>query len=65
MTIDRETLMAYADGELDLLAARRVEQAIAADPSLAEQVERHRALTASLRAAFSVVGQAPVPAPAA
>lgn len=65
MTIDPETLMAYADGELDPLAARRVEQAIAADPSLAEQVDRHRALTASLRAAFAAVEQAPVPAPVA
>ena len=32
MTIDPETLMAYADGELDPLTARRVEKAIAADP---------------------------------
>lgn len=61
MTIDPETLMAYADGELDPLAAKRVEKAIAADPALAAQVERHRALAASLRAAFDPVAAAPVP----
>jgi len=62
MTIDPETLMAYADGELDPIAARRVENAIAADPALATQVDRHRELAASLRAAFDPVAAAPVPA---
>jgi hypothetical protein len=62
MTIDPETLMAYADGELDPLAARRVERALAADPALAEQVAAHRALTASLRAAFDPIAAAPPPA---
>lgn len=61
MTIDPETLMAYADGELDPLAAKRVEAAIAVDPSLAAQVEQHRKLAASLRAAFDPVATAPVP----
>jgi hypothetical protein len=61
MTIDPETLMAYADGELDPIAAKRVETAIAADPALAEQVEQHRKLAASLRAAFDPVAAAPVP----
>lgn len=61
MTIDPETLMAYADGELDPIAARRVETAIAADPALAAQVDQHRKLTASLRAAFEPVAAAPVP----
>jgi hypothetical protein len=61
MTIDPETLMAYADGELDPVAAKRVEKAIGADPALAAQVERHRKLTASLRAAFEPVAAAPVP----
>ncbi|MEZ0497395.1 anti-sigma factor [Sphingomonas sp. IW22] len=62
MTIDPETLMAHADGQLDPIEARRVEQAIAADPALAEQVERHRVLAASLRDAFASVERAPVPA---
>lgn len=61
MTIDPETLMAYADGELDPIATKRVERAIAADPALAAQVEQHRKLTASLRAAFGPVVAAPVP----
>lgn len=62
MTIDPETLMAYADGELNPIEAKRVERAIAADPDLAGQVERHRALTASLRGAFAPVERAAVPA---
>lgn len=61
MTIDPEMLMAYADGELDPLNAKRVERAMAADPALAEQVEAHRALTASLRAAFAPVADASPP----
>lgn len=62
MTIDPETLMAYADGELDPVSAKRVERAIAADPALAAEVGRHRALAASLKAAFQPVAAAPVPA---
>jgi hypothetical protein len=61
MTIDPETLMAYADGELDPITAKRVEKAIAADPALAGHVEQHRRLAASLRAAFDPVAAAPVP----
>jgi len=61
MTIDPETLMAYADGELDPIAEKRVEAAIAADPALAGQVAQHRKLAASLRAAFDPVAAAPVP----
>lgn len=61
MMIDPETLMAYADGELDPIAAKRVEQAIAADPDLAARVEQHRKLTISLHAAFDPVAAAPVP----
>lgn len=60
-TPDDEMLMAYADGELDPLAAKRVERAIAADPSLAETVEAHRALRAQLGAAFAPVLDQPVP----
>lgn len=61
MTIDPETLMAYADGELGPLETKRVARAIAADPALAEQVDRHRALTASLRNDFAPIAQAPLP----
>ena len=61
MTIDAETLMAYADGELDPLTAKRVERAIAADPTLADEVAQHRALRERLSAGFAPVAEAPVP----
>lgn len=59
MTPDDATLMAYADGELDPLAAKRVEQALAADPALARTVEAHRALRARMAVAYPA---APTPA---
>ena len=62
MTIDPETLAAYADGELDPLAAKRVERAMADDPSLAAEVERHRALAARLRGGFASLDAQPMPA---
>jgi len=61
MTIDRETLMAYADGELDDLTRRRVEQAMAANPALARQVEADRALRARIAGHFAPIAEAPVP----
>ena len=61
MSIDPETLMAYADGELGPIEARRVERAIAEDPSLAAQVEQHRALRARLGAHFAPLAEEPVP----
>ncbi|MCW3849271.1 anti-sigma factor [Sphingomonas sp. LB-2] len=59
--ITAETLMAYADGELDAVTAKRVEKAVAADPALAEQVEKHRLLRTRLRAHFDPVAAAPAP----
>lgn len=61
MSVDAETLMAYVDGELDAVSARRVERAVAADPALKAELERHRALSAQLRAAFAPIAEAPVP----
>lgn len=61
MTIDREVLAAYAEGHLDEPERQRVEQAIAADPSLAQEVAAHRALRARLQAHFAPVLDAPVP----
>lgn len=61
MTPDEEMLMAYADGELDPIAAKRVERAIAADPALAETVAAHRALRRRLDTAFAPILDAPVP----
>lgn len=62
MTIDPETLAAYADGELDPISAKRVERAMADDPALAAEVERHRALTARLRGSFAGLDKQPMPA---
>ena len=59
--IDAETLMAYADGELSLIEAKRVEKAIAADPALARQVEDHRKLRAMLANGFATIAEQPVP----
>ena len=61
MTIEPEMLMAYADGELDPLNAKRVERAIADDPALAQQVERHRALRKRISDSFAPVADEPVP----
>lgn len=61
MTIDPETLMAYADGELDDLTAKRVERAIAEDPALAKQVEAHRVLRARIAGHFAPVAKEVVP----
>lgn len=55
MTPDDEMLMAYADGELDALTAKRVERAIAEDPELAARVAAHRRLRSELAAAFPLV----------
>jgi hypothetical protein len=61
MTFDDETLMAYADGELDGAARAAVEAAMAADAALAERVARHRELRRRLHAAFEPVLAEPVP----
>jgi anti-sigma factor RsiW len=55
MTIPDETLMAYADGELEPAQRVEVEAAIAADSSLARRVEQHQALRKKLSAAFDPV----------
>ena len=50
MRFSDETLMAYADGELDLVARAEIEAAIANDPEVARAVERHRLMAAQVRA---------------
>ena len=59
--IDDETLMAYADGELDAPTRDAVQRAIADDPQLAERVRRHQALRGRVSAAFEPVLREPVP----
>ncbi|MFZ2508396.1 MAG: hypothetical protein WAW79_08000 [Steroidobacteraceae bacterium] len=57
-----ETLMAYADGELDLVSRAEIEAAMASDPAIARIVLRHQALRTRLQTAYSGVLTEPVPA---
>ena len=61
MTIGPEMLMAYVDGELDLVSAKRVERAAAGDPELAAEIARHRALRDRLRREFDPLANAAPP----
>lgn len=61
MRFSDEMLMAYADGELDLVARAEIEAAMAADPAMARAVERHRALASKLQSAYGGVLDEPVP----
>jgi hypothetical protein len=58
---DDETLMAYADGELDATQRAQIDAAIAEDPGLARRVAEHRALRTRMASAFSKVLEQPVP----
>ncbi|HWX81210.1 MAG TPA: hypothetical protein VNZ02_14005 [Steroidobacteraceae bacterium] len=61
MTISDETLMAFADGELDDAARSAVESALRADPQLQKRVAEHRALRQRIQAAYSSELSEPVP----
>ena len=61
MTVSRDDLAAYADGELSGARAQEVEAAIAANPGLMRDLERHRALKAQLCAHFDPIVDEPVP----
>lgn len=60
-TIDPELLMAYADGELDPVSAKRLERAIANEPDADALVARHRELRETLARAFDPIATEPVP----
>jgi hypothetical protein len=62
MTYSDETLMAYADGELEPAERAAIEHAMQADPAIAEAVARHRALRQDIAAAFAGILDEPVPA---
>lgn len=62
MKFSDEMLMAYADGELDLVARAEIEAAMAKDPEIARVVGRHRALAARAQSAYQGVLEEPVPA---
>jgi len=53
MTVSDETLMAYADGELDAAARAAVESAMREDPQIEARVAAHRALRRKVQAAYS------------
>lgn len=61
MTLQKEELAAFADGELDSRRTREVAALVAADPALAAEVEAHRALRQKLSAHFAPVLGEPVP----
>ena len=61
MKFPAETLMAYADGELDDETRRAVEAEMAVDPQVAQEIERHRAMRADVSGAFAGVLDEPVP----
>jgi hypothetical protein len=61
MKFPPETLMAYADGELDAQTRREIEAEMAVDPQVAQEVERHRAMRAEVGGAFAGVLEEAVP----
>lgn len=61
MTHDISTIAAYVDGELDDLAARRIEREAETDSALAAEIARHRTLKERLTAHFAPVLDESVP----
>ena len=61
MIVSEETLMAFADDELDAAERAKIEAAVAVDPVLAARVEAHRALRARVGAAYEGVLDEPAP----
>lgn len=61
MNFSEETLMAYADNELDSQTRAALEAAMASDPALARRVAQHKALREQLRASFDRVLVEPLP----
>ena len=61
MTFDDETLMAFADGELEAAAAAEVEHAMRQDPAVARRVDDFRRVAAQVRRSQDAVLAEPVP----
>ncbi|HVZ98768.1 MAG TPA: NepR family anti-sigma factor [Caulobacterales bacterium] len=61
MEISDETLMAYVDGELPSLEAKRVAEAVQSDAELAARVQRFRNVRHALKRAYDSVLSEPVP----
>ncbi len=62
MRLSDETLMAYADGELDESTRWQVELAMQADPAVAARVQQHMTLRRNVFSAFARTLDEPVPA---
>lgn len=56
-----EILMAYADGELDEVTRRAVEEAMRKDAALAHRVAQHKAMRANVFAAYAPIADEAVP----
>ncbi|WP_342114147.1 anti-sigma factor [Pseudoduganella sp. OTU4001] len=56
-----EILMAYADGELDEVTRRAVEEAMRKDAALAHRVAQHKAMRANVFAAYAPIAEEAVP----
>jgi len=63
--IDEAMVIAWVDGELGPEDAARAERAIAADPTLRELAETHRAMRARFADAFGGIADEPVALPSA
>jgi hypothetical protein len=61
MTVTREELAAFADGELEAARVAELAAEVAADPALQAEVAAHRALKARLGGHFAPILEAPVP----
>ena len=61
MKVTPEDIAAFADGELSSDREAEIAAAVAADPALAEQVERHKAMKSMLGAHYASVIDQPVP----
>jgi hypothetical protein len=61
MKFSDETLMAYADGELDAATRAEIEAAAADDPRIARAIERHGQLRKLLQRKFDPILDEPVP----
>jgi len=61
MSVSDETLMAYADGEVDAATRARIEAAMRDDPEIRRRIAEHRALRETVQGAFAAVLDEPVP----
>ena len=61
MNFSEETLMAYADNELDSQTRSAVEAAMASDPEIARRIAQHEALRGRLKATFDKTLDEPPP----